>query len=142
MCRRLGQHRQSKAARDAVIEIAGDRPLEDLVALRQVRRKRDYARNGTVVELSVDDVEVLVGADIAERFAELELELREGAEADLEPLADLLGEIEELVAVDSSKLDSRAPARTFAIEELAYLVTELDPQDVRLDPYRDRCELL
>jgi CHAD domain-containing protein/adenylate cyclase class IV len=95
----------ASAARDAVIEIAGDRRLEDLVSLRQVRRKREYARNGTVVEVSVDDVEVLVGADVAERFAELELELREGAEADLEPLADLLGEIEELVAVDSSKLE-------------------------------------
>jgi DeoR family fructose operon transcriptional repressor len=49
---------------------------------------------------------------------------------------------ETVLAVDSSKLDSRAPARTFAIDELAYLVTELDPQDARLDPYRDRCELL
>src|SRR5215510_13740517 len=39
------------AARDAVIEIAGDRRLEDLVSLRQVRQKRDYARNGTVVEV-------------------------------------------------------------------------------------------
>ena len=92
-------------ARDAVVEIVGDRTLRDLVALRQVRRKRNYARNGTVVELSVDDVEVLVGDRVVERFAELELELRDGDEVDLEPLADLLGEIEELVAVDSSKLE-------------------------------------
>ena len=93
------------AARDAVINIVGDRPLLDLVALRQVRRKRDYALGGTVVEVSVDEVEVLVDSQVAERFAELELELREGDEADLEPLADMLGEIEELVAVDSSKFE-------------------------------------
>jgi DeoR family fructose operon transcriptional repressor len=49
---------------------------------------------------------------------------------------------ETVLAVDSSKLDSRAPARTFPIEELAFLVTELDPEDPRLDRYRDRCELL
>ena len=49
---------------------------------------------------------------------------------------------ETVLAVDSSKLDSRAPARTFPIEELAFLVTELDPHDPRLDPYRDHGELL
>ena len=92
-------------ARDAVVEIVGDRTLRDLVSLRQVRRKRNYARNGTVVEMSVDDVEVMVGLQVAERFAELELELRDGQEVDLEPLADMLGEIEELVAVESSKFE-------------------------------------
>ena len=92
-------------ARDAVVQIVGDRTLRDLVSLRQVRRKRNYARNGTVVEVSVDDVEVMVGVQVAERFAELELELRDGEEVDLEPLADMLGEIEELVAVDSSKFE-------------------------------------
>ncbi len=92
-------------ARDAVVAIVGAHDLEDLVALRQVRRKRTYAHDGTVVELSVDDVEVVVGGAVAERFAELELELREGSEAALEPLADMLSEIEELVAVDTSKLE-------------------------------------
>ena len=88
-----------------MIEIAGEHALHDLVELRQVRQKRSYARNGTVVEVSVDDVEVLVGQAVAERFAELELELREGDEVELEPLADMLAEIEELVAVDSSKFE-------------------------------------
>jgi CHAD domain-containing protein len=95
----------SSDARDAVVEIAGGQSLKDLVSLRQVRRKRSYERDGTVVELSVDDVEVLIGDTVAERFAELELELREGEEAALEPLSDLLSEIEELVAVDTSKLE-------------------------------------
>ena len=112
-------------ARDAVVEIVGDRTLRDLVALRQVRRKRNYARNGTVVEVSVDDVEVLVGAQVAERFAELELELRDGEEVDLEPLADLLGEIEELVAVDSSKF------------ERALEVARREPRETEADEHDD-----
>jgi DeoR family fructose operon transcriptional repressor len=57
-------------------------------------------------------------------------------------LAFALTAAETVLAVDSSKLDSRAPARTFAVEDVAFLVTELDPQDARLDPYRDHCELL
>jgi CHAD domain-containing protein/adenylate cyclase class IV len=92
-------------ARDIVVEITGDRSLEDLVSLRQVRHKRIYGHDGTVVELSVDDVQVLVGQTVAERFAELELELRDGEEAALEPLADLLSEIEELVVVETSKFE-------------------------------------
>ena len=98
-------------------------PLRDLVALRQVRQKRNYALNGTVVEVSVDDVEVLVGAQVAERFAELELELREGDEVNLEPLADMLGEIEELVAVDSSKFER-------ALEVVRREPRDLEPDEV------------
>jgi DeoR family fructose operon transcriptional repressor len=55
-------------------------------------------------------------------------------------LADVAGEV--VVAVDSSKLDHRAPARALRPEQVRTLVTELDPDDVRLDPYRDRWELL
>ena len=110
-------------ARDAVVQIVGERALRDLVALRQVRQKRNYARNGTVVEVSVDDVEVLVGAQVAERFAELELELRDGDEVNLEPLADMLGEIEELVAVDSSKFER-------ALEVVRREPRDLEPDEV------------
>ena len=92
-------------ARDVVVEIAGDRALEELVVLRQLRRKRLYGLDGTVVELSLDDVEVVSGGRVVERFAELEAEIREGDEAVLGPLAELLGEIEELVPAGSSKLD-------------------------------------
>ena len=113
----------ASAARDAVVRIVGERALRDLVALRQVRQKRNYARNGTVVEVSVDDVEVLVGAQVAERFAELELELRDGDEVNLEPLADMLGEIEELVAVDSSKFER-------ALEVVRREPRDLEPDEV------------
>jgi len=47
-----------------------------------------------------------------------------------------------VLAVDSSKLGSRAPARTFALERIDTLVTELDPGDVRLDPYREQCRIV
>ncbi len=93
------------AARDAVLEIVGDRPLGELAVLRQVRRKRLYGIEGSVVEVSVDDVEVVAGERVIERFAELEAELRDGSEAVLEPLAELLSEIEELVPAETSKLE-------------------------------------
>ena len=92
-------------ARDAVIAVAGDTPLEEVLRIRQVRHRRDYAGPTAVVGLSVDAVEVLSGGEVVERFAELEIELRSGDEAALEPLADLLGEIEELVPASTSKLE-------------------------------------
>jgi CHAD domain-containing protein/adenylate cyclase class IV len=95
----------ASAARDRVVELVGELVLEDLVTVRQSRRKRDYEHDGTVAELSVDDVEVVAGGRVLERFAELELELREGSEAALEALADLLSEIEELVPAETSKLE-------------------------------------
>jgi DeoR family transcriptional regulator, fructose operon transcriptional repressor len=40
-----------------------------------------------------------------------------------------------------AKLGSRARARTFTLHEVDLLVTDLDPKDARLNPYRDRVEL-
>ncbi|GMU77242.1 MAG: DeoR family transcriptional regulator [Acidimicrobiia bacterium] len=56
-------------------------------------------------------------------------------------LALAAGAAEIVLAVDSSKLGSRGTARAFPIDRVALLVTELDPQDQRLDPFRDRCAL-
>ncbi|MHB8960633.1 MAG: CYTH domain-containing protein, partial [Candidatus Limnocylindrales bacterium] len=92
-------------ARDAVVRLAGDEALGEIALIRQTRRKRDYGRDGAVVEVSVDDVSVMAAGRVVERFAELELELREGGEAALEPLVDLLSEIEELVPAQTSKLE-------------------------------------
>jgi DeoR family transcriptional regulator, fructose operon transcriptional repressor len=47
-----------------------------------------------------------------------------------------------VLAVDHSKLGTLAPARVFSLDQLDLLVTDLDPGDARLAPYRDRCELL
>jgi len=51
-------------------------------------------------------------------------------------LADVAAEV--VLAVDSSKLGQMAPARGLAPERIDLLVTELDPADPRLDPYRER----
>jgi DeoR family fructose operon transcriptional repressor len=54
-------------------------------------------------------------------------------------LANAAAEI--VLAVDSSKLGHRAPARCFGLDRIDVLVTELDPRDAQLDPYRDVVDL-
>ncbi len=46
-----------------------------------------------------------------------------------------------ILAVDQTKLGTRAQARMFELEQLDLLVTDLDPDDSRLDDYRGRVEL-
>lgn len=46
-----------------------------------------------------------------------------------------------VVAVDQGKLNTRAQARVFEFEQIDLLVTDLDPSDSRLDPYRDLVEI-
>jgi CHAD domain-containing protein len=110
----------ASAARDALVAIVGDRALGVIVSLRQDRRRRRFGQGDSVVEVSVDDVEVVVGDEVVERFAELELELCEGDEAALEPLVERLAENEELVEVDGSKLERALEA-----------VRRRDPTDAR-----------
>jgi DeoR/GlpR family transcriptional regulator of sugar metabolism len=45
------------------------------------------------------------------------------------------------LAVDQCKLGTRAQARVFSLGEVDLLVTDLEPSDRRLDPYRDAVEL-
>jgi DeoR family fructose operon transcriptional repressor len=54
-------------------------------------------------------------------------------------LADVAAEV--VVAVDSGKLDQRAAARGLGPDRVDVLVTELDPSDHRLDPYREHWEI-
>lgn len=49
---------------------------------------------------------------------------------------------EIVLLVDSSKLEQQSVALGFAWSEVALLVTELDPADAALDPYRGLVELL
>jgi DeoR family fructose operon transcriptional repressor len=41
-----------------------------------------------------------------------------------------------VLALDSSKLESRARVRSLGLDRVDVLVTELDPADARLAPYR------
>ena len=45
---------------------------------------------------------------------------------------------EVVLAVDSSKLETRSRVRSLSLSQVDVLVTELDPDDARLDAYRDR----
>lgn len=56
-------------------------------------------------------------------------------------LALAAGAAEIVLAVDSSKLGSRAPARAFPLERITVLVTELSPDDERLDELRAHCDI-
>lgn len=47
-----------------------------------------------------------------------------------------------IVAVDQSKLETRAQARMFELESVDLLVTDLEPEDRRLDAFRNGVELM
>ncbi len=129
----------ASAARDTVVDLVGDSTLEELVRVRQVRRKRNYAANGTTVEVSVDDVEVVMGERVIERFAELEVELREGDETALQALADLLAEVEELLPAETSKLERAMEAVNRERVEVAHEVEERSDDAVEA-PARDTAD--
>lgn len=48
---------------------------------------------------------------------------------------------ELVLCVDSSKLGQQGVAAGFSLESVSVLITELDPDDTRLDPFRDRVEI-
>jgi len=91
------------AARSLVLELAGDASLVEVVTIRQTRRKREYRRDEAVVELSLDEVDVIVAGRVIERFEELEGELFAGPEEALDAFALEL-ETDGLGPVDGSKL--------------------------------------
>ena len=47
-----------------------------------------------------------------------------------------------ILGLDHAKLGSRAQARVFDFDDIDLLVTDLDPKDRLLDPYRDLVEIL
>jgi DeoR family fructose operon transcriptional repressor len=47
-----------------------------------------------------------------------------------------------VLAADRSKLNTRAQARMFSLADIDLLVTDIDPQDSRLDAYRDTVDIL
>jgi CHAD domain-containing protein len=97
-------------ARTLVMEHAGDAPLEELVTIRQRRRKRLYASDAATVELSLDDIEVVADGEVVDRFTELEAELMAGDEAALAVIAAVLDGTPGLRRATSSKLDTALAA--------------------------------
>ena len=47
-----------------------------------------------------------------------------------------------VLAVGATKLSQRSAVRALSLDQIQAVVTELDPADSRLDPYRDRVLLL
>ena len=97
-------------ARSLVLELGGDAPLVEIVTVRQVRRRRQLRDRGTRVELSLDDVDVVVRGRVVGRFVELEAELLQGNEALLEGLAASFDRDPALARSTSSKLESALAA--------------------------------
>jgi CHAD domain-containing protein/adenylate cyclase class IV len=95
----------SSAARSLVLEHAGDSPLIEIVTIRQLRRARAFTSDALEAELSVDDVEVVAGGRVIDRFLELEVELKAGDEARLADLAVILAADAALEPITTSKLE-------------------------------------
>ncbi|HZL14527.1 MAG TPA: CHAD domain-containing protein [Verrucomicrobiae bacterium] len=95
----------SSAARSLVLEHAGDAPLLETITIRQLRHARTFAGDALEVELSVDDVEVVAGGRMIDRFLELEVELKSGDERGLAGIAAVLGADDALEPVTTSKLE-------------------------------------
>lgn len=105
-----------------------DRRTGSLVGPLAVRSAQDVLLRRLFTSASALDAEI--GA------SEVSLEEAEAKGA----LASVAGQV--IVAVDSSKLGQRAAARCLPVERIDVLVTELDPKDERLAPFRDVAEVL
>jgi CHAD domain-containing protein len=97
-------------ARSLVLELAGDVPLVELVTIRQLRRKRLVRDGETRVELSLDEVDVVMRSRVIDRFVELEAELVKGAEERLVGLAEVFSADPALAPAIGSKLEAAMAA--------------------------------
>jgi CHAD domain-containing protein len=97
-------------ARSLVLELGGDAPLVEVVTVRQMRRRRQLRDRGTRVELSLDDVDVVVRGRVVGRFVELEAELLQGNEELLDGLAASFDRDPALARSTSSKLETALAA--------------------------------
>jgi CHAD domain-containing protein/adenylate cyclase class IV len=93
-------------ARSLILEQCGDAPLVEVVTIRQLRRKRILQRDGTSVELSLDEVDAVSRSRVVGRFVELEVELMTGDEAGLADVDLELASDPGLAPADTSKLQS------------------------------------
>ena len=105
-------------ARSVVLELCGDAPLVELLTIRQMRRVRRLEHAETKVDLSVDEVEVLLDGRTVARFDELEVELDAGPDAPLAALGELLDRDRGLRRSTRSKLDRAVRAIVKALPSM------------------------
>ena len=92
-----------------------------LRAVEALRYTRFFASASAVdAQLGVSEVSLLE-AEVKRAFQRLSNEL--------------------VLCVDSSKLGRSSVVAGFALDAVSVLVTELDPRDTRLDPFRDQVEI-
>jgi triphosphatase len=92
-------------ARSLLLELAGDQRLVETVRLDQRRRRRCFGRDGTAVELSLDDVRVLDANEEVDRFVQLEAELTRGNDNALDAVAAVIDALPGIEPAKTSKLD-------------------------------------
>jgi CHAD domain-containing protein len=110
-------------ARSVLLEQCGDAPLVELVTIRQLRRKRILERDGTAVELSLDEVDAVTRSRVVGRFVELEVELVRGKESHL-------AEIDAVLVADSGL----APAETSKLQAALRAIAAAEPKRGRRRP--------
>lgn len=131
-------------ARDLVVVTNGiqtfqalhDKPGISVTLTGGTREPRTGSLVGPIASRSADDFlfDVLLcsGTALDERVGSSEASL-----AEAEVKRSLGANSERIVlAVDHSKLDRRGDARMFRLDQIDTLVTDLDPDDDRLRPYR------
>lgn len=105
-----------------------DRRTSSLIGPLATRAIRDFRLRRLFVSAA--------GLDPLHGTTEVTLEEAEVKLAMAEAAAEIV------IAVDSTKLGQSGSARCFATDRMAVLVTDLDPDDCRLDPYRRICRLI
>ena len=100
----------ASAARSLILELCGDAPLGELVTVRQLRRKRQLRAPDSVLEVSLDEVEVVVISQVVDRFVELEVEIVGGDEAGLTCVGRILDADPALKPSSESKLEAALSA--------------------------------
>jgi CHAD domain-containing protein len=93
----------SSPARELVDELRGGARLRALFTIRQRRAVRDIVADDGTAELSLDEVEIIVGRTVVGTFAELEIESTEGGAALLDRLAGVLGASDLVSPASGSK---------------------------------------
>jgi CHAD domain-containing protein len=97
-------------ARDLLLQHTAAAALQELVTVRQQRRRRLFASGDSTVELSLDAVEVVADGNVIERFTELEAELVKGDASVLSVVAAVLDGTSGIRRATSTKLEAALAA--------------------------------
>lgn len=106
----------ASSARSVVMELCGDKPLFEVVTVRQLRRVRALQAGDSTAELSLDEVEVVAGGEVIDRFEELELEIKSGDEDSLPAVTETFQADPQLRPQSRSKFERAVRAVRSGLE--------------------------